>query len=448
MLAIALVAALLSTLGTALPASAVPTSAASDNEATFLTRLNQERVARGLAPMVLDTKLAATARDWSAQMNGRNSLSHDPGLAADASAVEPAWRAVGENVGVGYSAASLHDAFMASTGHRANILGDYNRVGIGVVMNGTKIWVTVRFLRGPAISGTTGLGPPPPPPGVRKALTGDFDGDGLEDVFTYGPGATVDELWFGTPNRSMRQVSVKVSGQYNPVTGDFDGNGRSDILWYAPGETADFIWTWTDGAWASRGLTIKGTYQPQVGDFDGDRFDDLLWYAPGTASDSYWYGQANGTFTAVGTKINGSYRPFVGNLDGQQGDDLFWYAPGTASDFIWYSVGARGRYADVSAKVAGTYTPFTGDFDGQGTDDIFWYAPGAGGDSIWYTNTTRGSYRAVGRSVGGSYVPAAADFDGNHADDVLWFSPSTLAGDPIWWATPGSTSFTGSAVSG
>ena len=73
-----------------------------------------------------------------------------------ASYVEPAWRSVGENVGVGYSVSSLHSAFMGSSGHRANILKpSYNRVGVGVVMDGTKIWVTVRFLEGPAIASST-----------------------------------------------------------------------------------------------------------------------------------------------------------------------------------------------------------------------------------------------------------------------------------------------------
>jgi hypothetical protein len=35
----------------------------------------------------------------------------------------------------------------------------FNRVGIGVVLSGEKIWVTVRFIAGPALLGATGLEP-------------------------------------------------------------------------------------------------------------------------------------------------------------------------------------------------------------------------------------------------------------------------------------------------
>lgn len=433
-------------LAPAAPAQAAPLSVTSGNEASFLTKLNQERVNRGLSALVLDGPLSNTARDWSANMNARNALSHDSGLAADAAAVEPGWRAVGENVGVGYTVQQLHDAFMGSPGHRANVLGVYNRVGIGVVMNGPKIWVTIRFLRGPAISGPTGLGPPPPPPGVRTVLAGDFDDDGYSDILTYGPGTQADELWFGKSDRSMRRGSVAVNGHYRPVAADFNGNGRTDILWYAPGSTADYLWSWNGSGWTSTKMTVNGTYAPIVGDFDGDDVDDLLWYAAGTAGDHYWYGNPNGTFTSVATKINGTYRPVVGNLDGGHGDDLFWYAPGSAGDFIWYSVSARGVYSNVSTSVTGTYTPFTGDLDGQGSDDIFWYAPGAPADFVWFTTSVKGRYTSVSRNVGGSYLPATGDFDGNRADDIMWFTPSSASGDPLWWSAPGSTNPTPSSL--
>jgi hypothetical protein len=36
---------------------------------------------------------------------------------------------------------------MNSSGHRANILGDYNYVGVGVASDGDVLWVTVIFMR-------------------------------------------------------------------------------------------------------------------------------------------------------------------------------------------------------------------------------------------------------------------------------------------------------------
>jgi len=442
-----LVAALLTvamTAGVLLPAGTAAAGTVAQDELGFLKKLNEERVRAGRAPVVSDPELVPTSRTWSQHMASRNQLSHDPNLVAIVSRIEPSWRGVAENVGVGSSVQGLHDAFMASAGHRANVLrSSYNRVGIGVVHSGGRIWVTVRLLEGPAISGETGLGPPP---GVRTVLTGDFDGDGFEDMLTYNPGTATDELWFGEADRGMRRVAIAVNGHYRPVAGDFDGDGRTQILWYAPGSTTDHLWEWNGSTWSTSTRTISGTYKPLVGDFDGDDADDLLWYAPGDAGDFYWYGNRNDTFSSVATSIKGSYTPFIGDLDGNGGGDIFWYAPGTATDFVWYSTLHRGGYSSRSTRVDGAYVPFTGDFDGQGTDDIFWYAPGTKTDFVWFTTRTRGEYRAAARTVNSSYVPGAADFDGDGADDVVWFSPSSASGDTVWFGRPGSTAYSSSTV--
>jgi uncharacterized protein YkwD len=431
-----------------LPTQPAAASTPAEEELTFLQKLNDERSSRGLARLVLDTKLAPTARTWSGYMASHNTLSHDPNLARIASQVEPNWRAVGENVGVGYSVSSLHSAFMGSAGHRANILkATYNRVGIGVVHSGGKIWVTVRFLQGPAISGITGT-PPPPPPAPRAVLTGDFNGDGRDDLLTYNPGSTGDELWFGRSDGSMSKQAVSVNGTFRPVAGDFDGDHRTDILWYAPGTAADYLWEWDGDSWVSRSYPINGSYVPLVGDFDGDHVSDLLWYAPGLAADFYWYGSTSGSFTSVPTTINGKYTPTVGDLDGNGGDDLFWYAAGSAKDFVWYSVLRRGAFTSVATTVNGSYWVFTGDFDGSGTEDLFWYAPGTGQDSVWYTNHTRGSYASSARTVNGAYLPGAGDFNGNGADDVVWFSPNSASGDAVWLGALGSRGYSSSSIHG
>ncbi|MGK2946960.1 MAG: FG-GAP-like repeat-containing protein [Acidimicrobiales bacterium] len=432
------------TLITAAPATA---STATD-ESQFLTKLNQERVLRGLPALVSDSKLAPTSRSWSANMGSQNRLYHDPNLAAVAASVEPNWRGVGENVGVGYGVQSLHDAFMGSPGHRANVLSSkFNRVGIGVAYANGKTWVTVRFLQGPAIAGSTGLGPPPPPPGVRSILTGDFDGDQHDDVLTYGPGSAPDELWFGRSDGRLRKVSTTINGHYRPLAGDFDGDGKTEIIWYAPGGTQDYIWEWQDGGgWSSTPTTINGSYAPVVGNFDGDRTDDILWYAPGSAGDYYWYGNTSGGFSSVATTINGWYRPIIGDLDGNGGDDIFWYAPGGSADWIWYSVKQRGAYGNTATTVNGHYNAFAGNVNGDATDDIFWYAPGSAGDFLWFMSTTRGRYSSVARTVNGQYLPAAADINGDGADDIVWFSPSYLSGDPIWFGQHNSTGYVNSSV--
>ena len=71
-------------------------------------------------------------------------------------AAGPGWSGIAENVGKGSSPTSLHNAFMASPGHKANILGDYNYVGIGTDTSGGSLYVTVVFVgRGDSTRRTT-----------------------------------------------------------------------------------------------------------------------------------------------------------------------------------------------------------------------------------------------------------------------------------------------------
>jgi hypothetical protein len=145
--------------------AAGPAAADAGQEQEFLRLLNETRAAHGLAPMILDGGLSVDARSWSAHMNARVLLYHTPAMQMrdEVARVVPAWQRIGENIGVGYDVQGLHNAFFNSTGHRANMLGDYNRLGVGVSRNGSQIWVTFRFVKGPAISGITGLEKQPNP---------------------------------------------------------------------------------------------------------------------------------------------------------------------------------------------------------------------------------------------------------------------------------------------
>ena len=157
-------------------------------ENQFLTMLNTERVRAGMAPLTRDGALDGVARDWSATMMREDRLYHRPNLvAAIDGSVTRSWTRIGENVGVGGSAEGLHQAFMSSPGHKANVLGDYNRLGVGVVTeaDGT-IWVTFNFLKGTGISGPTGLAAATPPPPATPPK-GDFWLAGADgNIFPFG----------------------------------------------------------------------------------------------------------------------------------------------------------------------------------------------------------------------------------------------------------------------
>lgn len=105
------------------------------------------------------------------------------------------------------------------------------------------------------------------------------------------------------------------------VAGDFDGDGVDDLFHYRAGRARDRIY-WSDGT--STPLYVNGHYQPLAGDFTGDGVDDLLWYAPGPAADYYWRFDGRQGWTSDSTRISGTYAPAIGDIDENGTDDIFW----------------------------------------------------------------------------------------------------------------------------
>ena len=124
------------------------THAAEEN--SFVAKINAERAERSLGGLTVNLQLTGVARAWSDEMARAGRMWHNPQLAVQ---VDGDWTRLGENVGYSTSGAAtptelvdrLHTAFMNSPGHRANVLGDFNQVGVGVRITGATMWVTVNF---------------------------------------------------------------------------------------------------------------------------------------------------------------------------------------------------------------------------------------------------------------------------------------------------------------
>ena len=113
-------------------------------ESTFIAKLNHARAWRDIPRLRTRAILTEVAREQAKRMADRNTLYHNPSLRSDV----PNWRWVGENVGYGPDAITIHVAFMHSPGHRANILDrDYTQVGVGAVVRDGRVWVAEVFRR-------------------------------------------------------------------------------------------------------------------------------------------------------------------------------------------------------------------------------------------------------------------------------------------------------------
>jgi uncharacterized protein YkwD len=118
-----------------------PAVAVSDHEDQLYSLISRARSGRGLATLQLSEELSAMARKHSDRMADQTDLFHTPCLSCRIDTGK-----VAENVGFGYSVRQVHRMLMRSTGHRANLLGGFDRVGVGVVKRGSRYWVTEIFV--------------------------------------------------------------------------------------------------------------------------------------------------------------------------------------------------------------------------------------------------------------------------------------------------------------
>jgi hypothetical protein len=124
---------------------------ASPAETRILEELNHERIKNGLSSLAWSAQAAAAARAHTRLLAENTGLSHQfPGEASlpeRLGATGARFTVTAENVARTEWIEDVHPALMGSSGHRANMLSPrYNAVGIGVVQDKGKIYVTQDFI--------------------------------------------------------------------------------------------------------------------------------------------------------------------------------------------------------------------------------------------------------------------------------------------------------------
>jgi uncharacterized protein YkwD len=128
--------------------------------ARLLVLHNQERLQRGLKPLSMDDRLSAAARLQATDCARRNRLTHRGGDGSGpgerASRQGFGWARIAENAamqprppagwpGDPRTPEWAVEGWMKSRGHRANLLGPFDRMGAAFAdaNNGTRYWVVV-----------------------------------------------------------------------------------------------------------------------------------------------------------------------------------------------------------------------------------------------------------------------------------------------------------------
>ena len=106
--------------------------------------VNRERAANGLAPLKYSDRLSEAALVRAEEIQSVFSHTRPNGTRCFTAVTEAgiSYRSVGENIAYGQrTPEEVMNSWMNSSGHRANILGSYDYIGIGVTYkNGTYYW--------------------------------------------------------------------------------------------------------------------------------------------------------------------------------------------------------------------------------------------------------------------------------------------------------------------
>ena len=300
---------------------------------------------------------------------------------------------------------------------------------------------------------------PDPDPNLEQLSSGDFNGDGRDDILWRNDNGTV-ENWLGKSDGSFvdngANTSINVSAHWQVAGfGDFNGDGRDDILWRQDNGTITDWLGQTNGGFVGNAddasVNVSAAWQVQgVGDFNGDGRDDILWrHDNGTITD--WLGQADGGFVGnkgnVLTNVSATWQvQGVGDFNGDGRDDVLWRNDdGIVTNWLGT---AKGGFVSNKANVLndvsdGWHIQGVGDFNGDGRDDILWRHDD--GTVTDWLGQADGGFASNGDDIAikvgaNLQVDAIGDFNGDGLDDLLWGSDS---GDISQWLGQADGSFLG-----
>ncbi len=138
--------------GLVMPGHAVKTTTNPGNvaEQLLLVAANQDRAARGLRQLHYDPLLAQAALYHANEMAERDAISHqfpgEPDLAERGAGAGAHFSVITENVAESSNSSVIHDLWMHSPGHRANLLDPtVEVVGIAVVVRNHQFYAVEDF---------------------------------------------------------------------------------------------------------------------------------------------------------------------------------------------------------------------------------------------------------------------------------------------------------------
>ncbi|WP_082373897.1 FG-GAP-like repeat-containing protein [Nocardia sp. NRRL S-836] len=281
--------------------------------------------------------------------------------------------------------------------------------------------------------------------GNEIPLTGDFNGDGKDDIATFTRGDAADVYVALSTGSAFNGNGVKwhdhfAVGSETPLVGDFNGDGKDDIATFTRGDTGDVYVALSTGSGFS-GDGVKwhdyfsiGNEVPLVGDFNGDGKDDIVTFTRGDTGDAYVALSTGSAFEGTSVKWHdhfgiGGEVLGTGDFNGDGKDDVVTFARGDSGD-VYVSLSDGTKFVQDGWLwhdffSIGNEIPEVGDFNGDGKADIATFTRGDAAD-VYVATSTGSSFAGTSAKWHdhfgvGTEVPRVGDFNGDHKADISTF---------------------------
>jgi kumamolisin len=277
------------------------------------------------------------------------------------------------------------------------------------------------------------------------SYSGDFNGDGKQDILWRNTQTGEVDIWFMSGASVIAKANVGVLGLEWKIAGiaNFNGDGKSDILWQNTINGSFGIWIMNGSTYLGYGFGSQGNQWSITGvaDLDHTGFADILWRNLVTGELVAWKSSSGLNFSSFYIGTTGLDWNLVGAADlfGSGQSALIWRNQNSGEVVAW-QLSSNAVSAQSSLGVAPlnwTIAGF-GDFNGAGRTDILWHNSSDGSVAAWLMNGFAVSATWINQTPISQdwQIRATPNVVGNNFNSILWSNVQT--GEQVIWIPTGS----------